>query len=78
MARTLIKGTRVWTGQVPLTLPREQLCLALTGPLLAMSAVIFPDSAAIQIFCCQIILIFYICVQVGLRFATLFLPAARL
>ncbi|CAK9044633.1 unnamed protein product [Durusdinium trenchii] len=29
-----------------------------------MSAVIFPDSAAIQIFCCQIILIFYICVQV--------------
>ena len=33
-----------------------------------MSAVIFPDSAAIQIFCCQIILIFYICLQVGSRF----------
>eukprot|EP00913_Durusdinium_trenchii_P035527 g33246.t2 len=40
------------------------MCPTFSSPLLAMSAVIFPDSAAIQIFCCQIILIFYICVQV--------------
>lgn len=60
----MVQSSRFLLGRFRLDVWWYGVPLLLRGPLLAMSAVIFPDSAAIQILCCQIILIFYICLQV--------------